>query len=202
MSTPAPPTIATTGTSISEYIVSGFHYFGGISPPPSPPPPSPSPSTPETTTTTTINSNEKAKTTTTTTTTATTTATITTIVNESNDNRIDCGDDDDNATNKAISSNNYSKVELDKLVGMIHSSRCRKGDSCPYLGEKCKVMQQTYVHSKNCKVKNCKEPYCSRNLLRHFAECQNLDCRSCMHVRNMCIQSPMKKRGVCIETRK
>jgi hypothetical protein len=113
------------------------------------------------------------------------------------------GDDEDNATNKVIRSNNYSKLELDKLVGMIHSSRCRKGDSCPYLGEQCKVMQQTYVHSKNCKVsKNCKEPYCSRNLLRHFAECQNLDCLDCTHVRNACTSSPMKKRGIWMETRK
>ena len=182
-------TTTSTPSSISEYIVSGFSYFG-ISPPPSPPPPSPSisPSTPETTTTT-INSNDK---------------TTTTIVYQSNDKRIDCGDDDNNnATNKVISNNNYSKIELDKLVGMIHSSRCRKGDSCPYLGKECKIMQQTYVHSKNCKVsKNCKEPFCSRNLLRHFAECQNLDCRNCMHVRNVCTSSPMKKRGVCIETRK
>lgn len=86
-------------------------------------------------------------------------------------------DDDDNDITKCKVTSEYSKG--DKLVGMIHSTM-RKGDSGP-LGKR-KVIRKTYVHSQNRKDKNCEETFHS---LRHFDECQNLNCRDCMHLIEM-----------------
>ena len=102
----------------------------------------------------------------------------------------------------AMNSNNIYKFQNgdgDKLIGLLHSSRCRKGDSCKFLGSQCLVMQRNYVHAKKCKDKNCKDSNCSRAVLRHFAECQDICCYDCNRVRSVCLESsnsPRKSRGI------
>ena len=70
--------------------------------------------------------------------------------------------------------NRSNEAEGDTIVMMHSRTRMRK------------VMRKTYVHDKNFEDKNCEVPYCSRSL-RHFDECQNLDCKDCMHLIGMCL---------------
>ena len=111
--------------------------------------------------------------------------------NNNNDKRRDS--DGDN-----VNENVYvmQKEDVEKLINLLHSSRCRiGGDKCPVLGAKCNVMKESYIHSKKCKELNCKEVNCNKKILRHFAECQWIECPDCSKVRTAVI-NPKRSRGV------
>lgn len=124
------------------------------------------------------------------------------IIVENDRNSPETNDIDKRDTERGKSSPNYKfqTGDCDKLIALVHSSRCRKGSSCKIYGQQCSIMQKSYVHSKKCKSKNgCDDQYCNRAVLRHFAECQDILCTICNRVRSVCMESsdsPRKSRGI------
>lgn len=73
-----------------------------------------------------------------------------------------------------------------QLMLLIHANYCCKIDtmfpdraSCEL--QSCEVFKRVLEHLKNCQVLQCDTPRCisSRNILRHYSTCYNINCRIC-----------------------